>query len=502
MTGRRSRSATDDGKELLIVQDWSATEGSFPLTNGPPPRTARGRYGADVPDVPPIEPLQWADIRTVLSNEAREFTPWLAENLDLLADALSLDELERVRTEQPVDEYRLDIAAVGTDGSGEEIAVAIENQYGRSDHDHLGKLITYTAKADSDAERVLGVWMVEQPTAAHQAAIEFLNRMSAEYAGWVLISPRFVEGPSGYLVHFEKHAEPNAFLRSSAAGTGGRPARPERVAFMASVFEAIEQPLLTTGFRRVWSHPGGQMIRAYLPARWPSANWAEVRVLAQQHRVRVVLFVRGGEGASADQNEAVLEGIRSRHGTRIATYVQDPGEIEWHARHPNDRSDYARYTWEGHGYLDGDPDQAAARVLAFATGCFESLSEDGDEEFPEPEELTTVADTPTVCALASHIEPGEWTTYGDLSSALTGAPSAAMAIGNMARTNPEFPNPHRILNSRGMIPDGWMTTDGTGGPEVCRALLEDGGIQFDAQGRANPEQRLPTDKLRERLPGP
>lgn len=49
--------------------------------------------------------------------------------------------------------------------------------------------------------------------------------------------------------------------------------------------------------------------------------------------------------------------------------------------------------------------------------------------------------------------------------------TAAIAIGNMARDNPTFPNPHRELNGNGAIPDGWVNPDG-GGPEVARARPE------------------------------
>lgn len=55
---------------------------------------------------------------------------------------LDLGELELVRTESAVESYRVDVLATGTDASGEKVAVVIENQYGRSDHDHLGKLVS------------------------------------------------------------------------------------------------------------------------------------------------------------------------------------------------------------------------------------------------------------------------------------------------------------------------------------------------------------------------
>lgn len=103
--------------------------------------------------------MRWVRLRHALPNEAAHFTPWLAENLGFLADALGLEELDLMRTESAVDAYRLDLLATGTDASGEPIDVVVENQYGRSDHDHLGKLVTYAAQYHSTATRVLAVWL-------------------------------------------------------------------------------------------------------------------------------------------------------------------------------------------------------------------------------------------------------------------------------------------------------------------------------------------------------
>lgn len=336
---------------------------------------------------PLIRPLKWSPIREVLAHEAHDFTPWLASNLDVLADAVGLDDLALVETESFVADYRLDILARGTDGSGEDIAVVIENQYGRSDHDHLGKLVTYAAKAEAEAERVLAVWVVEEATPAHLAAVEFLNRTSADFIGWVLASVRFAPAPdNSYYVHFDKHAEPNAFLRD--ARRSARTVTPERVSFMQAVFEQVDKPLRQAGFRRVWCHPDGTMIRAYLPSHLPAADWLEIRVLAAKQRFRVALFVRGGQ-VPAEHNTRVLRGVRERHGRDIAAAaIEGPEAIEWHASHDSERSDYARYTWEGRGYENPDVEGAAARVTSFATACLAAVNDEGREEFPELEDLT------------------------------------------------------------------------------------------------------------------
>ena len=95
---------------------------------------------------PNISSMQWLNARDVLPGEATHFTPWLADNLDLLADAADLSELTQVDTEVAVAEKRLDILASGIDGDGDVIPVIIENQYGVTDHRHLGQVITYLAQ--------------------------------------------------------------------------------------------------------------------------------------------------------------------------------------------------------------------------------------------------------------------------------------------------------------------------------------------------------------------
>ncbi|MDR2016031.1 MAG: DUF4268 domain-containing protein [Burkholderiales bacterium] len=112
--------------------------------------------------------IQNVVLRELWPGEAAHFTPWLAKNLDVLADKLGMD-LELESTEASAGDFAADIIA--RDLSTNKLVV-IENQFGTTDHRHLGQLITYSS--------VLGagivVWIAETIRPEHKAAIDFLNQ--------------------------------------------------------------------------------------------------------------------------------------------------------------------------------------------------------------------------------------------------------------------------------------------------------------------------------------
>lgn len=78
--------------------------------------------------------------------EDQHFTPWLQENIDKLGSAIGVD-IADAETEVSIGNYRLDILAYE---SGTNRKIAIENQYGTTNHTHLGQLITYMAGLIAD----------------------------------------------------------------------------------------------------------------------------------------------------------------------------------------------------------------------------------------------------------------------------------------------------------------------------------------------------------------
>lgn len=121
------------------------------------------------------------DLRSVWPNEARDFSKWLAdkENLDLLSEAVGID-ISFEEGESPVGKFSVDLYAT-EEGTGKKII--IENQLEDTDHDHLGKIITYAS--GKDAEVI--IWVVKRARDEHRHAIEWLNENTRENLAFFLI---------------------------------------------------------------------------------------------------------------------------------------------------------------------------------------------------------------------------------------------------------------------------------------------------------------------------
>lgn len=145
-------------------------------------------------------------LREVWHDESRVFTPWLAENVEYLSEALGMD-LELIGTEMPVGPFFADIVLVDL---GSERRVVVENFLGATDHDHLGKLITYAAGLEgSYAVLVARLFRPE-----HRSALTWLNENTASDAGFFGLEVHAVRiGDSAPAVRFDVVVEPDEWRR-------------------------------------------------------------------------------------------------------------------------------------------------------------------------------------------------------------------------------------------------------------------------------------------------
>ena len=160
---------------------------------------------------------QITDLRDVWGNEAKDFTPWLAQNIELLNEATGLN-LEVLETESPVGSFAVDILA--QDANTEQKAI-IENQLEDTNHDHLGKLLTYAAGKEAKCL----IWIVKNAREEHRAAIEYLNNNTVDGIGLFLIEIQLwsIDG-SAPAVKFNVVEQPNDWTKAAkqpSSGSGG-----------------------------------------------------------------------------------------------------------------------------------------------------------------------------------------------------------------------------------------------------------------------------------------
>ncbi len=148
-------------------------------------------------------------MRDVWVHQALDFTSWLAqmENLDLLGQEVGVD-IKLDHPEASVGRFNVDILAE-EENSGRKII--IENQLEDTDHDHLGKIITYASGHDAE----IVIWIVKDVKEEHQKAVEWLNDHTDENIGFFLIKIELwqIEGSSP-APKFEIIVSPNEWAKA------------------------------------------------------------------------------------------------------------------------------------------------------------------------------------------------------------------------------------------------------------------------------------------------
>ena len=164
------------------------------------------------------------DLRKVWQHEALNFTPWVAENIELLSDAVGLD-ITVDETESAVGDFNVDIYASET---GTDRKIIIENQLEDTDHDHLGKLITYASGKDADVI----IWVVKHAREEHKAAVEWLNNHTDEKIGFFLCEIKLFQiGDSQMAPSFSVVEKPNDWAKEIKKTTNATPTQQQRLEY-------------------------------------------------------------------------------------------------------------------------------------------------------------------------------------------------------------------------------------------------------------------------------
>ena len=228
-----------------------------------------------------LSEIQRVELRDVWPSEPSDFTPWLADNISELGTALGL-ELELRQREADVGGYSLDILAsdLSTDRP-----VVIENQLETTDHDHLGKLLTYAAGFDANVV----VWLTREFRDEHRQALDWLNQRTGEdtlFFGVVVELWRIDE--SRPAPHFNLVATPNDWRkervsRVTESKTGRLSEKGERYqTFFQRLIDTLREPHRFTTAKRAqaqnWYYFGSGDRRFRYGANFTAQRQARVEV--------------------------------------------------------------------------------------------------------------------------------------------------------------------------------------------------------------------------------
>ena len=157
--------------------------------------------------------LKKVDIRKQWKNEAIDFTPWLADNIEKISDIIGL-ELEFEGREVSAGSFSADILAKDENGK----YVIIENQYSKTDHDHLGKCITYASTLDASTI----IWIAEDFREEHKKAFDWLNDLTNKDISFFAVKLELLQiDNSKYAVNFDVVSGPNQNVRNTRKTVGG-----------------------------------------------------------------------------------------------------------------------------------------------------------------------------------------------------------------------------------------------------------------------------------------
>ena len=252
--------------------------------------------------------LERVDLRNIWATEAQDFTPWLAtgENLSVLADTLGM-ELELEAQETNVGPFRADILCRNTDGGS---WVLIENQLERTDHTHLGQLLTYAAGLHA----VTICWIAERFTEEHRATLDWLNEITDnKFRFFGLEVELWRIGNSPPAPKFNVVSRPNDWSRSVT--TVVTPKRRLQEAFWSALMRKLEEK--RSSVRPKKPQPQGWMDFSIGRADF----WLEATLQAMKKQISVALFMTG---PNATAHFRLLE--------QQSEEIEDElGELEWRA---------------------------------------------------------------------------------------------------------------------------------------------------------------------------
>lgn len=289
-----------------------------------------------------VASLDEVPLREVWRDEARDFTPWLAANPDRLSKALRMN-LELEGQEVAVGPFFADVVLQDANTSQR---VVVENLLEKTDHDHLGKLITYAAGLKAH----WAVLVAKEFQPEHRSALTWLNSISDEGSGFFGIEIHAVRiGDSPTAVRLDVVVAPDNFARRARAGTKTVTETNSRYSdWWAEFLPAFHD-----------AHPGWSNAQTPQPVNWMTFPTGRSGVRydlsfayptgATNYSLRAGIYIDEGDAvypALEAQRSAIeaacgldleWEPLEEARASRIATYL-DPADPADRARWPDYRA--------------------------------------------------------------------------------------------------------------------------------------------------------------------
>lgn len=271
-------------------------------------------------------------LRDVWKHEAYDLTRWLEQNIDVLSDAVGLP-LANPEREQAAGTFSVDLVAEDAAGN----PVVIENQLGKTDHDHLGKLLTYMVTVGAKT----AIWVAAEPRSEHVSTVAWLNESSA--ASFYLLkieAIRIGDSPPAPLLTLV--VGPSAEAR--AAGTTKKELAERHLLRQRFWAELLERAKDRTSLHAGISPSQSNWIGAGAGRRGLSYNY-----VIRQHEATAELYIdRGSE--SEEENRRLFEELQRYQPAIEASFG---GALEWDCVEGR-RACRIRATIKTGGYRDAD----------------------------------------------------------------------------------------------------------------------------------------------------
>ena len=253
--------------------------------------------------------------RDIWANEASNFTPWLRDHIELLSQAVGI-EIQDVQAEVSVGDFAVDLVGEET---GKSRPVIIENQLERTNHTHLGQILTYAAGKDGGVI----IWVSPEIRPEHRRALEWLNeatRGNLDFFG-VELEVLQIEGSELRAPNFKVIVGPGSVAnkRSSTPLAGDNPSELQirYQSFFQSLLEAIREA------DRSFTNRNKATNRSWMSFSAGRAGFGYALAFTATGRFRIELYIDLGD---RDQNKKAFDSLEK---TRREIEKELGADLDW-----------------------------------------------------------------------------------------------------------------------------------------------------------------------------